>query len=523
MALTMTDEILEGFGKRCRAQCRVVRPGSSEEIAAVFRQVAEQGGTVALRGAGCSAGDASLNAGAVVLDISHMNRVLAWDPAAGEITVEPGVTIEQLWRHTFADGWVPPVVPATMSVTVAGAAAANVHSATTWREGTFGEHILAFDLLLPSGETRTCSAEEHTDLFHAAIGGLGLFGAFTSLTLALRRISSGFLRVSQTAHGSLDALFDAFDAHIATPSSATTHLVGWLDTTATGEALGRGLLTAMRELGASEDAHPDRSLDPNLQLTPGLPLSILPIALASTPARPPVLTLAPRLADRARWMLGNLPFATLSRRRRYITANFIFDFPTGIRRFVRRPGGVIHHQSFLPRETARATCRAILERSQAAGLIPSQAILTKHLPSPFLLNYLPDGYWSLALDYAAPSEGEEHPQATDVLLCDLNSLVVDADGAFFLAQDSTLTPDLFARTVPPVILAHCARIKARHDPGELLQTDLYRRVLRPALAAYASTPDASHAVADGLEDELGTTQLYTVRPIKRRSRGKPAH
>src|SRR5262249_4082157 len=347
-------------------------------------------------------------------------------------------------------------------------------------------------------------------------------GAFTSLTLALHRVSSGFLRVSQTAHGSLADLLDAFDAHVVAPSPAPTTSVAWPRTTATGESLGRGLLTAMRELGPDEDMHPELSLDPDHQLTPGRPLNFLPNTLAVALDQPPGFALGPRLAGRARWMLGNLPLASLPRRHRYVAANFIFDFPTGIRRLTRRPSALIHHHSFLPHETAQTTCCAILERSQAAGLIPSPAILKKHLPSPFLLNYLPDGYWSLALDYAAPSDADERLRATGALLCDLNTLAADAGGAFFLAQDSTLTPDLFARTVPPVILAHFARLKAQHDPAELLQSDLYRRVLRPALAAHAPAPDGSQAPDGGPEDTLGMTQLYTVPPVTRRPRRKPA-
>src|SRR5262249_5083579 len=201
----------------------------------------------------------------------------------------------------------------------------------------------------------------------------------------------------------------------APPPPAPPPLVGCPAPTATGESLGRGLLTAMRELGPDEDTHPELSLDPDHQLTPGRPLNILPITLAAALDRPPTIALDPRLADRARWMLGNLPFASLPRRQRYVAANFLFDFPTGIRRFTRRPDVLIHHHSYLPHETAQATCRTILERSQAAGLIPSLAILKKHLPSPFLLNYLPDGYWSLALDYAAHPGAEERLRATDAL------------------------------------------------------------------------------------------------------------
>ena len=60
---------------------------------------ARDGVPLGLRGAGNSYGDASVNARGHVLDISRMNRILAWDPATGVAELEPGVTIEQLWKR----------------------------------------------------------------------------------------------------------------------------------------------------------------------------------------------------------------------------------------------------------------------------------------------------------------------------------------------------------------------------------------------------------------------------------------
>ena len=199
-----------------------------------------------------------------------MNRILAWDPQSGVITCEPGVTIAQLWRATLADGWWPPVVPGTMAVTLGGAAAANIHGKNNWRDGSFGEHILRFELLLPSGEVVSCSPDERADLFHAAIGGYGLLGCFTAITLQMRRIYSGLVDVRQTAHPTLEALLAALDAG----SERATHAVAWVDTGARGKARGRGLLKTMRELGPGEDPNPRQSLDPAFQPPSGRLLGV---------------------------------------------------------------------------------------------------------------------------------------------------------------------------------------------------------------------------------------------------------
>lgn len=469
--LTVALETIEGYGMRQRARCRVVRPTTPLEVAMVFADAREAGVTVGLRGAGCSYGDAALNDGGAVLDCSRMNHILAWDPGSGELTVEPGVTIEQIWRHTLADGWWPPVIPGTMAVTVGGAAAGNIHGKNQWRDGSFGEHIVRFDLLLPTGQVVLCARDQHPDLFFAAIGGWGLLGCITSITLRLRRIYSGLVHVTQTAHGDLDSLLAALDAGTV----EATHLVGWIDTAARGRHLGRGLLKSMREPIQGEDPDPALWLDPNSQPPPSRLYGVLPTTWLPILGKPIATPIGIRLANRAQWVRGNLPGAAHPHYERYVPANFILNFVPNFKR-IYLPGGLIQHQTFAPRAVAPRLFGAVLARSQALGLEPSLAVLKKHKPSPFLLNYLPDGY-SLALDYAVPRRSEAR---TLELMRELNHLVAEHGGSFFLAKDSTLTPDDFRRAFAPATLERFAALKAQYDPHELLQTDIYRRVVRPA-------------------------------------------
>src|SRR5262245_1223655 len=167
---------LTGWGLRNRAKAQVAVPRSGDEIAALFAEVLAHRQTVGLRGGGNSYGDAALNDQQVMLSTEVLNRILAWDPATGVATVEPGVTIAQLWRRTLPDGWWPMVVPGTGAVTVGGAAATNVHGKNNWRAGSFGDFLREFELLPPSGQRIVCSREKHADLFHTAVGGLGLLG-----------------------------------------------------------------------------------------------------------------------------------------------------------------------------------------------------------------------------------------------------------------------------------------------------------------------------------------------------------
>ena len=96
------------------------RPTKIEGLREVFALARGSNRNITFRGSGRSYGDAALGAENVVLDTSRMNRILSWDPHEGIITMEPGVTIEQLWQYIIEDGWWPPVVSGTMYPTVGG-------------------------------------------------------------------------------------------------------------------------------------------------------------------------------------------------------------------------------------------------------------------------------------------------------------------------------------------------------------------------------------------------------------------
>jgi FAD/FMN-containing dehydrogenase len=218
-------EYVEGWGMAVGAHSRVLRPRSVEEIAACFRAAREQGLCLGLRGTGNSYGDASVNRQGWVLDVSRMNRILSWDPVTGVAVLEPGVTVQQLWKHILRDGWWPAVVSGTAFPTVAGALAMNIHGKNNYKVGPIGDHCLEFDLVLPSGEVVTASRERNADLFHAAIGGFGMLGAFSRVVLRTKHVHSGEMRVQALRSRDLAEMMRQIEALKA----QADYLVGWVD------------------------------------------------------------------------------------------------------------------------------------------------------------------------------------------------------------------------------------------------------------------------------------------------------
>jgi decaprenylphospho-beta-D-ribofuranose 2-oxidase len=271
--------VFDGFGFAVRGVFPFVRPTTADEVAEIYARATAEGLTVGMRGNGRSYGDAAINGGGVILDTMGMDKVLSLDPASGIVEVEPGVTIEGLWRRVLAEGWWPAVVPGTMFATLGGCAAMNVHGKNHFKVGGTGDVLLDADLLTPGGERLLLSRDSNTDVFHAAVAGFGMLGTFTRLRFQLKKIDSGLLRVRQIPARSFEEQFEVFEREI--PGS--DYLVSWVDCVGGGASLGRGQIHSATYV--HEDPNPRRTLEPAGQDLPkhimGVPRTLVSPILAA--------------------------------------------------------------------------------------------------------------------------------------------------------------------------------------------------------------------------------------------------
>ncbi|MEO7111481.1 MAG: FAD-dependent oxidoreductase, partial [Polyangiaceae bacterium] len=145
LRIDLPRRVLGGFGRSVNASCRHVAPCSQEDLARVLDSASREGLTIGFRGSGKSYGDASLNSRGVIVDTTRMNKMISWDPIAGILEGEPGLTIEGVWRRTLEDGYWPAVVPGTMFPTLAGCTSMNIHGKNNFKVGSFGEQIVDLD------------------------------------------------------------------------------------------------------------------------------------------------------------------------------------------------------------------------------------------------------------------------------------------------------------------------------------------------------------------------------------------
>ncbi len=461
-------EEVRDWGLTTRTTSWVCRAREVEDIRQVFSTARAAGMTVGLRAGGQSYGDAALNADNVVLDLTPMNRILDWDARAGIVHVEPGVTIQQLCQATIRDGWWPYVVPGTMFATIGGSAAMNVHGKNNWKVGPIGEHVVDFDLLLPTGELRRCSLEENAELFHAAIGGFGMLGCFTRLTLRLQKVPSGWVRVEPVPVRNFDDMIAVF----AERRERADYLIGWVDCFARGTAAGRGLVHQGNHVAAGDDPDPDQSVGPAVQRLPGTILGLVPARLAWRGARLFLTDPGVRCVNAAKYHLGR--FERVHRQSHTRFSFLLNRMPNWQRAY--GPRGLIEYQTFIPTAHAPRVFRTQLALAHAAGVTPYMGIFKHHRSDAFLMSHAVDGF-SLGLDFKVTADNRDRIGA---LAAEFDRLVIEAGGRFYFAKDSTLTPRSFAPVRAEARVQRFLAQKTACDPEGLLETNLFRRIFPDA-------------------------------------------
>ncbi len=179
--------------RRYRGTARlVVRPGSTDEVAAVVKACAEygvpfipQGGNTGLVGGGIP------RAGEVVLSLARLNKVTDLDPVAGELTAGAGATAAAVQEAAGAHGWTLGVDLASRdSATIGGMIATNAGGIRVLRYGGMRQQILGFEAVLADGSVvRRMSGlvkdNSGYDLGQLLAGSEGTLGVITAARLRL--------------------------------------------------------------------------------------------------------------------------------------------------------------------------------------------------------------------------------------------------------------------------------------------------------------------------------------------------
>lgn len=413
-------EKLAGWGNVPTAEVISYRP---EKYRALPGLVGSHEGPLLARGLGRSYGDASLQPKGVVR-MERFDHVISFDAQQGILRAQAGVTLDDVMKLSIPRGWFPPVIPGTRQVTLGGAFACNVHGKNHYREGDFAEHVLNVRITLGDGSSFECSKDHNSELFWATAGGMGMTGIIEELTLQLKPIASASLRSASRKVKNIEDMVEAFVQH----RGSADYMIGWIDHTAKGPALGRGVFSAANHI---------------LPADGGVKLSDFKPAKRklSVPVFAPAM-----LLNRYLMALYNaLRFRKFSDSMRTETVGFdgFFHPLDSIGGWNKLYGkrGFYQYQCMIPdgadvTEKLRTVLSYIQEKNQLSYL----GVIKYHREGLGLLTFPITGY-SLALDFPNTASVRE-------LLPQLDALVAAQGGRVYLAKDAQLSPEQFAIMYP---------------------------------------------------------------------------
>ena len=163
----------------------VVRPMEETEIVQLVRLAEQEKLQLVPRGASTSGYGGVLPAkGAIVVDLSGMNKVIAVDSAKKIVRVQPGVIWEQLQKQINKNGLDLRLYPSSLPAsTVGGWLAQGGSGYGSYEYGQFKENVLAARVVMPSGELKNFSGQELANYIADAEG---ITGIITEVTLSVR-------------------------------------------------------------------------------------------------------------------------------------------------------------------------------------------------------------------------------------------------------------------------------------------------------------------------------------------------
>ncbi|RHX90673.1 FAD-binding oxidoreductase [Leptospira stimsonii] len=458
---------VEAWGMNHHSISPVVFPEKEDDFKNLFAYAEEKKLKLTFRGGGCSYGDAATNTKGVVIDISKYNRILEFNAKTGILKAESGVTIKQLWEFGIEKGYWPPVVSGTMFPTLGGALSMNIHGKNNFAVGPIGDHVQEFTFMTPDGKVLTCSRKKNQDLFFGAISGFGMLGAFLTVTIQLKHIYAGKMKVWPVVSKNLQDMYDYFEREYKN----SDYLVGWVDAFASGSSLGRGQIHKAVHLKKGEDPEFPENCKLENQNLPSTFLGIIPKSWMWIFMLPFSNNLGMRLVNFAKFISGYL-----TNNKPYMQGHaeyaFLLDYVPNWK-FMYKPGSMIQYQSFIPKENAVDAFSEILRICQKRGIITWLAVFKKHKPDPFLLTHALDGY-SMAMDFPVTSGNKKKLWE---LAGELDETVLKFGGKFYFAKDSTLRPEIVQRAFPKKNLETFHALKKKYDPKGILETDLYRRIM----------------------------------------------
>jgi len=147
------------------------------------------------------------------LNVKHFNTVISVDKKSKTADVEGMTTYEDLVDETLKHGLMPTVVPELKTITVGGACTGVGIESSSFKYGLVHETIKEMDILCGDGIVRTCSPDNHADLFYGFPNSYGTLGYALRVRVALIPVKK-YVKLQHQKFEHASDFFKALDAAV---------------------------------------------------------------------------------------------------------------------------------------------------------------------------------------------------------------------------------------------------------------------------------------------------------------------
>ncbi len=182
----LTDETVIEVRPQPANDVVLVKPASSSEVSLILKLANEDRIPVFPRGGGTGlCGGAVPTENGIILSLERMNKIDV-DKDNLMVTVEAGITLNQLLEKTEQEGLFFPPHPGDQSAQIGGLVACNAGGARAVKYGIMRSYVKGIDAVLPTGEPLSLGGElikNNTgyDLMHLIIGSEGTLAVITKV------------------------------------------------------------------------------------------------------------------------------------------------------------------------------------------------------------------------------------------------------------------------------------------------------------------------------------------------------
>lgn len=436
---------LSGWGKYPKAVCNIYKP---KDIEQARRSITKD--KLIPRGLGRSYNDASLNDTGFVSETMLLDKFIDFDEQTGLLKCESGVSLDHILRIFVPRGWFLPVSPGTKFVTIGGAAASDVHGKNHHIEGSISRHIKSLTLILQSGEIVSCSPGQNEDLFWATLGGMGLTGLILNAEIYLKKIETAYIRQRTIKCSNIDNLLQ----NIENSEKDYEYSAAWIDASARGRNLGRGLLFVGNHAVRKD-------LPPKLA---GQPLCVFHRSLGLPAA-------LPSFFFNSLFIKGaNASYNFVNKQKDSIVNYDKFFYPLdSITNWNMAYGskGFVQYQLVIPGASGTGWIKEIFELIAASKAVCSLAVLKKMGKQEGILSFPMEGY-TLALDFPQDEKLKS-------LIDQFNNIAIRDHGRVYLTKDAFLDEKTF-KAMYDGKWDKWLDIKNKYDPEGFFSSNLSRRI-----------------------------------------------